>query len=124
MDPLLHRTNGLSSASFTKDTLLLKTIGRRTGNAAVIIIDCVWVHRIRDVLFALQSSYSSLRVVACNDGRKHVADMGDFDCVSTKRKDVSTCNPKPDGHRCVGDKGGQADLLAWDVVEVLWEVFG
>ena len=70
------------------------------------------------------STKPTQQIMKAIDGRKHIRDMGDHDCASLERGAVSTCSTWTTGHRCVGDKGGQPDLLAWDVVEALWEVFG
>ena len=63
------------------------------------------------------------------DGRKYIKRLGD-ECSSNIGNMVSTCQTDrkawsySNGHRCVGDKGGEPDLIAWDVVETLHEIFG
>jgi hypothetical protein len=65
--------------------------------------------------------------------RQHVEAIG-AECSknSSLRGDriVGTCvtntshSEYANGHRCVGDKGGQADLVAWDVIEAIYDVLG
>jgi hypothetical protein len=64
------------------------------------------------------------------DGRQYVEEMGGAECGVPSLVTVGTCiedetDPDyKDGHRCMGALGGPPDLVAWDVVEALWDVLG
>lgn len=51
-----------------------------------------------------------------------------YECVTDVQRDVGTCNLDKksrrfaNGHRCMGEKGGHPDLVAWDVIEALHEM--
>ena len=51
------------------------------------------------------------------------------ECASDGRNLVETCVTNTssfrfqNGHRCTGQSGGHADLIVWDLVDVLWDVF-
>lgn len=68
---------------------------------------------------------SNLRSV---DGRNYIEELGGKECSSNVGEKVSTCVTDrsnivyKNGHRCTGDKGGQPDLIAWDVVDALHDV--
>jgi len=62
-------------------------------------------------------------------GRRYIhSDWGGRECSSNVGERVATCITDRknvvygNGHRCCGDKGGQPDIIAWDVVEALWDV--
>lgn len=62
-------------------------------------------------------------------GRNYIQkELGGNECSSDSFQIVATCitdrNSKryANGHRCVGPDGGQADLIAWDLVETLHEL--
>lgn len=63
------------------------------------------------------------------DARQYIDEMDGEECSSDSRGIVATCVTNrtskrySDGHRCAGDKGGQPDLLVWDLIETLWEAF-
>ena len=56
------------------------------------------------------------------DARHHIDAMG-TECISADRLGVSDCLEVNHSftHRCVGGAGGHPDLLAWDIVETLYE---
>ena len=77
----------------------------------------------------LKTSGSKNRdVLRAINARRYTNEMGGEECTSDSLGRVDTCagrdNPRySEGHRCMGDKGGQPDLLVWDFVEVIWELF-
>ena len=69
------------------------------------------------------------RFMRAIDARQYIDEMDGEECSSDSRGIVATCVTNrtsvrySDGHRCAGDKGGQPDLLVWDLIETLWEAF-
>ena len=92
------------------------------------------VQLIKDLQEADAASSSSrsgkTRYIRAIDARQHIDEMGGEECSSNSRAIVATCitdktsQEYSNGHRCAGDKGGQPDLLVWDVIEALWDAFG
>jgi hypothetical protein len=75
-----------------------------------------------------QQKRTNLRSV---HARQHVEAIGAECSKSSSLQDdgiVGTCATNTshfeyaNGHRCVGDKGGQPDLVAWDVIEAIYDV--
>jgi hypothetical protein len=64
------------------------------------------------------------------DARHYISNMQRKECGSDQSRKVGTCYTDSskmeyrNAHRCMGDKGGQPDLVAWDVIEALWELLG
>lgn len=62
------------------------------------------------------------------NGRNYIDELGGEECSSNVGEVVATCvtdksnHVYKNGHRCAGDKGGQPDLIAWDVVDALHNV--
>ena len=61
------------------------------------------------------------------NGRNYIQELGGDECSSNVGDKVTTCAKRStsvykNGHRCTGAKGGQSDLIAWDVVEALHDV--
>jgi hypothetical protein len=64
----------------------------------------------------LKHNRSNVRVLHT---RRHILETG-TECGSTGgRASVGTCAASPGAHRCTGPSGGDADLVAWDLVEAL-----
>lgn len=64
------------------------------------------------------------------NARDHIVQLGGAECSSNNNSAIGTCALKEDGsvyssgHKCMGDKGGEPDMVAYDVVELLWQIFG
>jgi hypothetical protein len=54
-------------------------------------------------------------------GRRYIDDLGE--CGSNDWMDVGTCQNAPDMHRCIGSRGGHPDLILWDTVEAVHDVY-
>ena len=58
------------------------------------------------------------------DARKYIREMG-VECGSPNRNSVSDCVNNSTAaryyHRCTGVRGGHADLLAWDMIDWVWQ---
>lgn len=63
------------------------------------------------------------------NARQHVAGMNRAECGSDSSSTIGTCFTNragfvySNGHRCMGDKGGEPDIVAYDVVEALFQAF-
>jgi len=73
------------------------------------------------------SSSSRAKNIKILNGRAHVEVLGE--CASLKPWEFDICRMGTQGnignqHRCTGAKGGHADLLAWDLIETLYNVMG
>lgn len=64
------------------------------------------------------------------NARDHIVQLGGAECSSDENKLVGTCATRrksftySSGHKCMGNKGGEPDMVAYDVVETLWQIFG
>ena len=67
-----------------------------------------------------QEGRTNIRVV---NSRQYYEALGKQECPSDDSTLVGTCKDSQNGHRCMGDKGGQPDMVAWDVIEALWDLF-
>lgn len=81
------------------------------------------IHDIRQ-----QQNRTNLRSV---HARQHVEAVGAECSIRSSQKDelkVGACVTNTshfdyaNGHRCMGDKGGEPDLVAWDVIEAIYDV--
>ena len=81
------------------------------------------VTRAREDIHQLQQDYPDRRIEFL-DARKYINEMH-VECGTPLRLEVSDCvNTKTAGkkyHRCMGASGGHADLVAWDLIEFLWQ---
>lgn len=56
--------------------------------------------------------------IAVIPARRHMEVLG-TECGSALRTEVGACHHNPGMHRCTGPRGGDADLVAWDLVEAV-----
>ena len=86
-----------------------------------------WQRQARKTISALRQK-SNRHNVLLLCGRAHIEALG-IECGSDGKDTLNDCSNRGDVtpfgrssehmHRCTGDKGGHADLLAWDVIEAL-----
>ena len=86
------------------------------------------VQQMEDLKKTNSSSGEKRAVMRAINARQYIDEMDGEECSSDSILVVATCEDRSskryqDGHRCIGDKGGQPDLLVWDLVETLWELF-
>ncbi|KAG7349889.1 hypothetical protein IV203_012486 [Nitzschia inconspicua] len=51
------------------------------------------------------------------NGRAYIGMLGE--CSTNEWQKVGVCGTDSTAHRCIGERGGHPDLLAWDIVEAL-----
>lgn len=80
-----------------------------------------WNIKATDELHKLQAEgRTNVRVVI---SKQHYKAMGQ-NCQSFDSKLVSTCTESDKtSHSCMGEKGGLPDMVSWDIIEALWDLF-
>ena len=60
------------------------------------------------------------RSIALIDGRHYFKALGH--CSTDEWKTAGVCESAENKHACLGKRGGHADLIAWDMIEAMYEV--
>ena len=55
------------------------------------------------------------------NSRRHIDAMGK-ECSSNNHYGVQDCGKNRNGHRCNGPHGGHPDIVAWDVIEAIYNL--
>jgi hypothetical protein len=56
------------------------------------------------------------------NGRQYAPLLGE--CGSNQWQSVGVCEDDATAHRCIGERGGHPDLVAWDVIEAMHDLLG
>jgi hypothetical protein len=77
----------------------------------------------RDEILQLQNSQER-RTFVYEDARQYIDQMGK-ECGSPAPKGISDCVNNSTAarkyHRCTGSRGGHPDLIAWDLIDFVWQ---
>ena len=79
--------------------------------------------RDKATLIQLAHQYNRTNLHTIN-GRRYIPDLHQQECGSPNHTHVADCAPELPSHehRCMGDKGGEPDLVAFDLVQLLWRI--
>jgi hypothetical protein len=118
MDLMMEKTSKLEDADFTSvDPPQVPEFAAFFGGPIVAhSLMCYWgydnYYHMNDMVQQLQRD--NVRVI---HARQNIPMLGE--CSSNNWKSVGICGTDPSGHRCIGQRGGHPDLVAWDIIESL-----
>jgi hypothetical protein len=118
MDLMIEKTSHLEDADFTSvNPPQLKQFAEfYSGPIIAHSLMCYWgydnFHTMTDVVRSINRP--NVQMV---NGRAYTGMLGE--CSTNNWLSVGVCGTDASAHRCVGDRGGHPDLLAWDIVEAL-----
>eukprot|EP00934_Nitzschia_sp_Nitz4_P000316 Nitzschia sp. Nitz4//scaffold225_size51843//18127//19296//NITZ4_006894-RA/size51843-processed-gene-0.58-mRNA-1//1//CDS//3329542672//316//frame0 len=74
-----------------------------------------------EALGQIQSTSPDRRNLRLVNGRQYIDMLGE--CATNQWMEVGECQDDMSAHRCIGARGGHPDLIAWDVIEALSDVW-
>jgi hypothetical protein len=118
MDLMIEKTSRLEDADFRSiDPPQLKQFAEFfSGPIIAHSLMCYWGY---DNFYGMNDVVQSCNRnnVQMINGRSYVGMLGE--CSTNNWRSIGVCGTDVSAHRCVGDRGGHPDLLAWDIVEAL-----
>jgi hypothetical protein len=118
MDLMIEKTSHLEDADFTSvaPPQLEQFAEFYSGPIVAHSLMCYWGY---DNFYGMNDFVQSFNRpnVQMVNGRAYIGMLGE--CSTDNWLSVGVCSTDASSHRCVGDRGGHPDLLAWDIVEAL-----